>query len=88
MATQQAWDDFESLKASLLSLSVDVGGMVRGKLASLKATVDALSVDPARLAAAVALADEHPVYNAAKLTELAGKFLTLHEYLLANTFYS
>jgi hypothetical protein len=87
MATQQAWDDFLGLTSQVKGLDTDTGGAIRGKLLSLKALFEAIAADPERTAAAIALADQHPVYTSAKLTADVGRYLALHDWLSANGYY-
>lgn len=87
MATQQAWDDVLLLAGLIQSLDNEVGEAVHGKLLSLKAVFEAIIADPTRTANAVALADEHPVYNSAKIIADVGKFMALHDWLTANGYY-
>jgi hypothetical protein len=84
MASQQAWDDFESVKRIIAVLNSQIAGSFKGYLDELNSLFTAISADPARSAEVIALADSHPVLNSAYLSEGAGKFLALRAWLIAN----
>lgn len=84
MISQQAWDDFESVKRIIAVLNSQIAGSFKGYLEELNSLFTAIATDPARLAEVTSLADSHPVLNSVYLSEAAGKFLALRAWLIAN----
>lgn len=84
MASQQAWDDFDSARRIVAVLNSQIAGSFKGYLNELNSLFTAIAADPARSAEVVSLADSHPVQNSAYLSEATGKFLALRAWLIAN----
>ena len=88
MASQQAWDDFESVKRLVAVLGSEIAGILRVSLNDLNTLFTAIAADPARAAAVSSLADSHPVETAAHLAEEVGKLLALRAWMIANGYIS
>lgn len=84
MASQQAWDDFDSTRRLTAVLASEMAGPLKGNLNDLNTLFTAIAADQARTAAVVALADSHPTETAAYLSEEVGKFLALRAWLIAS----
>jgi hypothetical protein len=84
MASQQAWDDFDSVRRLVDVVNAQKNGPLRGSLHELNTLFTAIAADPARAAEVSALADSHPTETAAHLAEEAGKLLAMRAWLIAN----
>jgi hypothetical protein len=86
MAEQQAWDDFCTLKAQMEYFEGQISTCIKGELSKLQSEVAAILADPARTAACVALADQHPKWTAAAMLAYNDKLMALKAYLSAQGF--
>lgn len=86
MASQQAWDDFESAKSLVATLNAEIVGGLKGYLGALNSLFTAIAADPARSTEVIGLADTHPVINSAYLSEQIGKLLVLRAWLIDNDY--
>ena len=88
MASQQAWDDFDSVRRLTAVLSSEIGGPLKANLNDLNTLFATIAADPTRTVEVSALADSHPTETAVHLAEEAGKFLALRAWLIANGYIS
>jgi len=86
MATEQAWADFNYLKSELSFIPGVVSNSVKLEIKRLEDGVAEILADPARTAAAAALADQHPVYTSAYLLDAFNRLVALKAAIIANGF--
>lgn len=86
MATEQAWNDFNTLKGQLEYFEGQISTCLANELAKLEDEVAAILADPARTSACVALADQHPKWTAAAMLAYNEKLMALKAYLNAQGF--
>jgi hypothetical protein len=84
MASAQAWEDTDKLRALITVVNSLLDTTIHGDLSELNDLFEIIAGDQNRLSEDVALADTHPVWNSAYLTAEVGKLLTLRAYLIAN----
>ena len=88
MASQQAWDDFESFRGLVAGVDSQIVGTMRNYLENIYEKYNDVMSDQERSAEVVALADTHPVQNSTYLIAEVGKLLSLREWLIANGFFA
>lgn len=86
MASQQTWDDFNTLENQMNYFEGQISTCVKGELAKLQVEAEAIMADPARAAAVTALADQHPKWTAAAIVAYYNKLMALQAYLVAQGF--
>lgn len=86
MATQQAWDDFCSIRSQVEYISGMLTNSVKDGALKLEEAVSEIVADPARLAACAALADQHPTRTTAYLLDKFTKILAVRDALVAQGF--
>ena len=86
MAEQQAWDDFNLLKGQFEYLEGQISTCLKNELEKIEGEVQEIMADPARIAAVVALADQHPRWTAAAMIAYNEKLMALKATLAAQGF--
>ena len=86
MANKTGWNDFHSLTESVKKMKHDIE-RVGHDFSRLKAIKDEIFDDPERKAEAKKVADVHPEFSIAGLTEDFTKLKALNDHLIAEGFY-
>jgi hypothetical protein len=86
MASQQAWDDFNTLRSQMDYCEGLISTCVKNELAKVQAEAEAIMADPVRVAAVTALADQHHKWTAAAIIAYYNRLMTLQSYLVAQGF--
>jgi hypothetical protein len=91
MASQQAWDDFLYIKATLTQVHeseilVHLKAMLQDRVRG--GIYEDIIQDPDRAQAVSQIAAEHPKYTVAYVQAIVAKLIALDNYLVAQGFYS
>jgi hypothetical protein len=87
MASEQAWSDFERIRARLQYLGeAEASNSLKDGINTLESIVNEIIVDPVRTAELSALADTHCHCTSAHMMATYQKLIALRDYLVANGF--